>query len=520
MADIVHCVFVEGKSGPLIVNLSREFGIASGPDRKSVSIARNGVAMQDSGATASLTVLYGENGSGKTKILLDIATLYGDSPRHKRAGVLFERDGALFLRRGAALQNAEISAPELALEFTNECPACASLFYTSSPFESARRNTLLANGAARDVSPTFGGSNEIDGPALLAVQDVLNDKEFVGRSRVGMRLKLLSVADVGMLVNAAAAAIAGAKAPTPRTLLLTASKDAGRDVFAFRCWLSMAIALAGGTLPQLPKSLAELLAVPNSPAKAGELWEELKRFAIRFSGIKAGPDDAQRLFTFIELANQFPLNRALSLGRLRQHIDETLLGRWEELRRCTELKLVEFSMSGLSSGETAFVMLFSALYGGLERLSGAQHGGPVFLLIDEGEMFMHPAWQREYIGRLLTFLASIPGIQTRVHLLLATHSLIVAGDAPANRLLNVETGELGNAFGLGPRGVLERVYGVAQFHGTHAESELARIESFLSEPNEADYPAIDALIQSLADKQVAAYLGGRASEALARRRHD
>lgn len=524
MSDVIHCIFLIAPTGTAVVNLSRRFNIQARLSDRSldISFARaNEPRPNNPQGVSSLLAIYGENGAGKTGILLDIANLFGNNPKHQTAGALFERDGRLLLRRGKALQKLAIEGDAAAqIEVTSECPRCASVFYTSSPFEAVRRNTLVNNTAVKDVSPIFGERNEFDAPALLEIEDLLN-MDFISRCKIRLRLKLLTVGEIGLVLNTALNKLDGARSVTARsTLVAVAKENADQERFSFRCWLSLAISLAGGKMPSLPKKTVNLLSKPTSKDNASAFWVAVRQNAEAYCIEVLGKEVTARLYDFLSVMSENLLDRAVVPAKLRSHIDEKLGGRNEDLKQCADLKLLDFSLSGLSSGETAFAMLFAALYGGLQRIARAFPDGPLFLLIDEGEMFMHPKWQREYIYRMLEFCGKIPSAQSRIHLLLTTHSLIVAADAPSNSLVNVKTGDAVNAFGLGPRGVLEKVYGVREFQGRRAEAEFSRIEQFLAQPQIEDYPAIKALIDSLADAKVAEYLGNRVNDALARRRDD
>jgi predicted ATP-binding protein involved in virulence len=135
-------------------------------------------------------------------------------------------------------------------------------------------------------------------------------------------------------------------------------------------------------------------------------------------------------------------------------------------------------------------------------------GRTAFLFIDEGEMFMHPAWQRRYITDLLTFLGKYPEVSSRLHVVLSTHSLIVAADAPPNRLFNVKSGEMVNGFGYGPKDLLDYIYGVREFQGEHAgrlmESLVGHIRNRNSESMRAEV-ALE-LASNIADDRLRKYL--------------
>jgi hypothetical protein len=87
----------------------------------------------------------------------------------------------------------------------------------------------------------------------------------------------------------------------------------------------------------------------------------------------------------------------------------------------------------LSSGEQAFLNVFSRLY---SRGDGEVFGSNVkltkrvLLLIDEGELYFHPEWQRRFIDTLIRFLSVVYGSERRVQILLTSHSPFILSDLP------------------------------------------------------------------------------------------
>ncbi|PQP80241.1 hypothetical protein C0Q44_27900 [Paenibacillus sp. PCH8] len=87
----------------------------------------------------------------------------------------------------------------------------------------------------------------------------------------------------------------------------------------------------------------------------------------------------------------------------------------------------------LSSGQRAFLNVFSRLY---SRNDGEVFGDNVkltkhvLLLIDEGELYFHPEWQRRFIDTLIRFLSVVYGSKRRVQILLTSHSPFILSDLP------------------------------------------------------------------------------------------
>jgi len=218
--------------------------------------------------------------------------------------------------------------------------------------------------------------------------------------------------------------------------------------------------------------------------------------------------DPLTLFHFIDVElpmRMVGLGRQTKLGELAERSNHFSDRDWDYLHQFTRLGLVTWSFRNLSSGQVAFLMLFSSLANAIMSL---QAGRTAFLFIDEGEMFMHPAWQRRYITDLLTFLGQYPEVSSRLHVVLSTHSLIVAADSPPNRLFNVKSGEMVNGFGYGPKDMLNYIYGVREFQGEHAGRLMESLVEHIRNRNSVSMRAEVALelASNIADDRLRKYL--------------
>ncbi len=86
----------------------------------------------------------------------------------------------------------------------------------------------------------------------------------------------------------------------------------------------------------------------------------------------------------------------------------------------------------LSSGEKAFLDLFSRIYGALKKLPVTK-SKYIYLLLDEAEAGFHPKWQQTYLTFILKFLSSFSGF--RFHVIMTTHSPFIASDLPLENLI-------------------------------------------------------------------------------------
>lgn len=93
---------------------------------------------------------------------------------------------------------------------------------------------------------------------------------------------------------------------------------------------------------------------------------------------------------------------------------------------------LKFSWTNLSTGENALLNIYSRFYSLSDSAKKAgELESHLILLIDEGDTYLHPAWQKKLLFNLLKFLPvaySRPGRQRSIQLIMTTNSAIPASD--------------------------------------------------------------------------------------------
>lgn len=111
-----------------------------------------------------------------------------------------------------------------------------------------------------------------------------------------------------------------------------------------------------------------------------------------------------------------------------------------------DIGFLNFSLRDLSTGEIALFDLFARLHHGLtralkekRRYEEYERANHFLLLIDEGEIGLHPKWQREYIKRILSFLNNLQSdIWDHLQVIFTTHSPLVLSDIPKENIIFLE----------------------------------------------------------------------------------
>lgn len=488
--------------------------------------------------TASFTVLYGENGWGKTHLMLEACASLSSLKGERAVAILWEQDGTIFYDPGSQLKRRitfkngfRTKAPSFrAIERT-----FPTVFYTTSPFEATKRRRL-ASRDAHDVTPSFSPDNPFEGADLLwAYSKLPQGFPFIEEAEARLRIRVPSLTfGIERLLAKLSSGPSFSDgqpdiAPQQRKALMRLESFI-TQITAEALTIELLAAVHAGR-DQCRNLLSHILEIVNDHAGLNtgvaariqvdeRIDSEIRDLLGSVPHFRSDVPNSLAVYQYLN-ETLAPLSRSkkqrMKLGawasifeRFRQHD-------WELLRHASSLGLVKWHFRGLSSGQVALLLLFSSLAGALNRLDSVA-AGPAFIFIDEGEMFMHPAWQRRYINDLLNFVASYKKLSPNLHLILSTHSLIVAADAPPNRLFDVKAGEMTNGFGYGPKDLLGKVYHVDEFQGEYASSIMQQLVDFLVKAEDKPVAAEVAasVADQIADSRLRAYLSGEVRRQVAR----
>lgn len=100
---------------------------------------------------------------------------------------------------------------------------------------------------------------------------------------------------------------------------------------------------------------------------------------------------------------------------------------------------LEFSWP-LSSGQNTFLSMFARFYSLISNkkfeISKYEKAKDIIILIDEGDITLHPEWQQKYVQSLLWYLQDIFK-DYNLQLIITTHSPILLSDIPSNNVLYI-----------------------------------------------------------------------------------
>jgi len=102
-----------------------------------------------------------------------------------------------------------------------------------------------------------------------------------------------------------------------------------------------------------------------------------------------------------------------------------------ELKAIEDTPFIDYSWgTGLSTGQEAFLTHFARLYELKDHLGSK----PIWLLIDEGDLYFHPDWQKNYFSYLVDYVNFLFP-KNKVQIILTTHSPFIVSDLPRQNLI-------------------------------------------------------------------------------------
>lgn len=152
--------------------------------------------------------------------------------------------------------------------------------------------------------------------------------------------------------------------------------------------------------------------------------------------------------------------------------------------------IFELSWEGMSTGELAFLNLFSRLHYGItkyeEEYDIEYKNNTICFLIDEPSVGFHPQWEKEMIQNILKFLsARIPNLKK--HLIIATHSPFILSDIQKDDVIflgNDKHKSIPETFGANIHELLANSFFLENgFIGEFAKNKIEQLVNYLKSKN-------------------------------------
>lgn len=98
----------------------------------------------------------------------------------------------------------------------------------------------------------------------------------------------------------------------------------------------------------------------------------------------------------------------------------------------------------LSTGESAFITIYSRFYSTVKLIK--EYPKHILILIDEGDIYLHPEWQRRFVKYMLVFLKECFPSKI-IQIILTSHSPFVISDLPKENVIFLDTYKEGEKTG-------------------------------------------------------------------------
>ena len=165
----------------------------------------------------------------------------------------------------------------------------------------------------------------------------------------------------------------------------------------------------------LIKFIEELLFKDSEISKYIEINTFYEMITIKKDGTASGKQE--KMANIILQLNSYTLNKIKEFMEIMIDLESTQ-------------DFIMFEFRNISSGEYTLLDTYSKLY----SLKDTIKTDNVLLLIDEGELYLHPEWQREYINMLIEFLPKV-FVNKNIQIVFASNSPFLISDLPRNNII-------------------------------------------------------------------------------------
>lgn len=97
------------------------------------------------------------------------------------------------------------------------------------------------------------------------------------------------------------------------------------------------------------------------------------------------------------------------------------------------IPLFNYYWRGLSSGEQSMLSFYSRLY----EIRNQVHSSNVLILIDEGDAYFHPEWQRKFLSDVTKFVSKLFATK-KVQYIFSSNTPFIAADLPTSKVIHLE----------------------------------------------------------------------------------
>lgn len=193
-------------------------------------------------------------------------------------------------------------------------------------------------------------------------------------------------------------------------------------------------------ITSMDESRALIKSLPNNP---NELFATIRKILAPLSKLKDDSLESKTISEFLGKSFENAVQRIQfsdtdnvsdNKAHYRLKIENNLwsvLNLIFDLQTLDDANYMDYSWGGgLSTGQEAFLTHFARL----NDLKNKLGNKPIWLMIDEGDLYFHPEWQKRYFSELLDYVKFLFP-RNKVQIIITTHSPFIASDLPKQNLI-------------------------------------------------------------------------------------
>lgn len=158
---------------------------------------------------------------------------------------------------------------------------------------------------------------------------------------------------------------------------------------------------------------------------------------------------------------------------------------------------INFKFRSLSSGEQSLLSLVSRFYKLSDGRDYDKLKNNLIIMMDEGDLYYHPEWQRTFLNDILEYLPKIYP-KRKIQFILTANTPYLASDLPKSNVVFLEKIKKGTkiynpindkeeTFAANIHTLLSDSFFVSSFVGEFAKSKIEKLIQFLEKPQGSDY---------------------------------
>lgn len=155
-------------------------------------------------------------------------------------------------------------------------------------------------------------------------------------------------------------------------------------------------------------------------------------------------DKLEELIFFINKINssKFGIDKAIALSLNAEEGSELSIMKVLELHDLAmiETPFFEFDWLDLSSGQKALLSMYARFYSLTDQQQKYQNlklKKDVLILIDEGELYLHPEWQRNFLNNLIDYFPKLYK-NRKIKIIFTSNSPVIISDLPNSNLIFID----------------------------------------------------------------------------------